>query len=611
MNTTLNKVTERVIERSRASRQLYLNRMKEAGDNIPDRKQLSCGNLAHGFAACSETEKNTIKMMNAANLGIVTAYNDMLSAHHPYERFPGIIKSAAREMGCTAQVAGGTPAMCDGVTQGQPGMELSLFSRDNIAMSASIGLSHNMFDAALYLGVCDKIVPGLVMGALRFGYLPTVFVPAGPMPSGLPNSEKARVRQEYAQGKVGRDALLQAESDSYHSAGTCTFYGTANTNQMLMEFMGLHLPGSSFVNPENSMRDALTREATQQAVRITKQNGQYTPLYDVLTEKAFINGLVGLLTTGGSTNLTIHLIAMARAAGIILTWEDFSDLSKTVPSLAKVYPNGMADVNHFHAAGGLGYLMGELLDGGLLHDDVTTIMGSGLRKYTEEPFLEGNDIVFKPGAGKSLNEDIVRPVSHPFSPEGGLHVIKGNLGNGVIKVSAVKQEHQHIEAPAVIFESQHDLQAAFEAGDLNRDCVVVVRFQGPKANGMPELHKLTPPLGVLQDKGFKVALVTDGRMSGASGKVPAAIHMSPEASDGGPLARVKAGDMIELNAHTGVLNINVDPAEFAQRAPVVGDLTANQFGVGRELFAHMRLAVNTAEEGATVFRFEDAEVEHG
>ena len=611
MNTTLNKVTERVIERSRASRQLYLNRMKEAGDNIPDRKQLSCGNLAHGFAACSETEKNTIKMMNAANLGIVTAYNDMLSAHHPYERFPGIIKSAAREMGCTAQVAGGTPAMCDGVTQGQPGMELSLFSRDNIAMSASIGLSHNMFDAALYLGVCDKIVPGLVMGALRFGYLPTVFVPAGPMPSGLPNSEKARVRQEYAQGKVGRDALLQAESDSYHSAGTCTFYGTANTNQMLMEFMGLHLPGSSFVNPENSMRDALTREATQQAVRITKQNGQYTPLYDVLTEKAFINGLVGLLTTGGSTNLTIHLISMARAAGIILTWEDFSDLSKTVPSLAKVYPNGMADVNHFHAAGGLGYLMGELLDGGLLHDDVTTIMGSGLRKYTEEPFLEGNDIVFRPGAGKSLNEDIVRPVSHPFSPEGGLHVIKGNLGKGVIKVSAVKQEHQHIEAPAVIFESQHDLQAAFEAGDLNRDCVVVVRFQGPKANGMPELHKLTPPLGVLQDKGFKVALVTDGRMSGASGKVPAAIHMSPEASDGGPLARVKAGDMIELNAHTGVLNINVDPAEFAQRAPVVGDLTANQFGVGRELFAHMRLAVNTAEEGATVFRFEDAEVEHG
>ena len=611
MNTELIRVTERIVERSRASRQLYLTRMKDAGDNIPDRKQLSCGNLAHGFAACNETEKNTIKMMNAANLGIVTAYNDMLSAHHPYERFPGIIKAAARDMGCTAQVAGGTPAMCDGVTQGQPGMELSLFSRDNIAMSAGIGLSHNMFDAALYLGVCDKIVPGLVMGALRFGYLPTVFVPAGPMPSGLPNSEKARVRQEYAQGKVGRDALLQAESDSYHSAGTCTFYGTANTNQMLMEFMGLHLPGSSFVNPENSMRDALTREATQQAVRITKQNGQYTPLYEVLTEKAFVNGLVGLLSTGGSTNLTIHLIAMARAAGIVLTWEDFSDLSRVVPSLAKVYPNGMADVNHFHAAGGLGYLIGELLDGGLLHDDVKTIMGNGLRKYTEEPFLEGDDIVFKPGAGKSLNEDIVRPVSNPFSPEGGLHVIKGNLGTGVIKVSAVKAEHQHIEAPAVIFESQHDLQAAFEAGDLNKDCIVVVRFQGPKANGMPELHKLTPPLGVLQDKGYKVALVTDGRMSGASGKVPAAIHLSPEASEGGPLARVQAGDMIKLDAHTGELNIQVDPAEFAARTPVIGDLKANQFGVGRELFGHMRSAVSTAEEGATVFRFEDSEVNNG
>ncbi|WP_127555972.1 phosphogluconate dehydratase [Saccharospirillum alexandrii] len=611
MNTELIRVTERIVERSWASRQLYLTRMKDAGDNIPDRKQLSCGNLAHGFAACNETEKNTIKMMNAANLGIVTAYNDMLSAHHPYERFPGIIKAAARDMGCTAQVAGGTPAMCDGVTQGQPGMELSLFSRDNIAMSAGIGLSHNMFDAALYLGVCDKIVPGLVMGALRFGYLPTVFVPAGPMPSGLPNSEKARVRQEYAQGKVGRDALLQAESDSYHSAGTCTFYGTANTNQMLMEFMGLHLPGSSFVNPENSMRDALTREATQQAVRITKQNGQYTPLYEVLTEKAFVNGLVGLLSTGGSTNLTIHLIAMARAAGIVLTWEDFSDLSRVVPSLAKVYPNGMADVNHFHAAGGLGYLIGELLDGGLLHDDVKTIMGSGLRKYTEEPFLESDDIVFKPGAGKSLSEDIVRPVSNPFSPEGGLHVIKGNLGTGVIKVSAVKAEHQHIEAPAVIFESQHDLQAAFEAGDLNKDCIVVVRFQGPKANGMPELHKLTPPLGVLQDKGYKVALVTDGRMSGASGKVPAAIHLSPEASEGGPLARVQAGDMIKLDAHTGELNIQVDPAEFAARTPVIGDLKANQFGVGRELFGHMRSAVSTAEEGATVFRFEDSEVNNG
>ncbi|GGX39535.1 phosphogluconate dehydratase [Saccharospirillum salsuginis] len=607
MNDTLLRVTERIIERSRPSRQKYLDRMRDAGEHIPDRKQLSCGNLAHGFAACSESEKNTIKLMNAANLGIVTAYNDMLSAHHPYERFPNIIKSAAREMGCTAQVAGGTPAMCDGVTQGQPGMELSLFSRDTIAMATGVALSHNMFDAAMYLGVCDKIVPGLVIGALRFGYLPTVFVPAGPMPSGLPNSEKARIRQEFAQGKVGRDELLQAESDSYHSAGTCTFYGTANTNQMLMEFMGLHLPGSSFVNPDNVMRDALTREATHQAVRITKQNGRYTPLFDVLDERAFVNGIVGLLSTGGSTNLTIHLIAMARAAGIVLTWDDFSDLSKIVPSLAKVYPNGMADVNHFHAAGGLGYVMGELLDAGLLHNDVKTIMGEGLNQYTHEPFLDDDDIVYRDGTRESLNEDIVRPASNPFNPQGGLQVLKGNLGTGVIKVSAVKPEQRIIEAPAVIFESQHDLQASFKAGDLDKDCIVVVRFQGPKANGMPELHKLTPPLGVLQDKGYKVALVTDGRMSGASGKVPAAIHMSPEASEGGPLAKVQPGDVIRLDAEAGTLEIKVSPEEWERRELVRGDLSGNQFGVGRELFAHMRDAVSAAEQGATVFRFEDFE----
>lgn len=607
MNDTLLRVTERIIERSRQSRQRYLERMREAGDNIPDRKQLSCGNLAHGFAACSEAEKNTIKMMNAANLGIVTAYNDMLSAHQPYARFPDIIKDAAREMGCTAQVAGGTPAMCDGVTQGQPGMELSLFSRDAIAMATGVALSHNMFDAALYLGVCDKIVPGLVIGALRFGYLPTVFVPAGPMPSGLPNSEKARIRQEFAQGKVGRDELLQAESDSYHSPGTCTFYGTANTNQMLMEFMGLHLPGSSFVNPDNAMRDALTREAAQQAVRITRQNGQYMPLYDILDERAFVNGIVGLHATGGSTNLTIHLIAMARAAGIVLTWDDFSDLSKAVPSLAKVYPNGMADVNHFHAAGGLGFVMGELLDAGLLHPDVNTIMGKGLNRYTQEPFLDDDEIVFQDATRTSLNEDIVRPASDPFAPQGGLQVLKGNLGTGVIKVSAVKPEHRVIEAPAVVFESQHDLQASFKAGDLDKDCIVVVRFQGPKANGMPELHKLTPPLGVLQDKGYKVALVTDGRMSGASGKVPAAIHLSPEASEGGPLAKVHAGDMIRLDTEAGTLEILVDAEEWARREQVRGDLSDNQFGVGRELFAPMRQAVSAAEEGATVFRFEDFE----
>ena len=607
MSLTVQKITDRIVARSAKSRAKYLARMQQAGDNIPDRKQLSCGNLAHGFAACEPATKNTIKMMNAAHIGIITSYNDMLSAHQPYQRFPAIIKQAAGEMGCTAQVAGATAAMCDGVTQGQPGMELSLFSRDNIAMSAAIGLSHNMFDAAMYLGVCDKIVPGLVMGALRFGYLPTIFVPAGPMPSGLPNDEKARIRQEYAQGKVGRDELLQAESDSYHSAGTCTFYGTANTNQMLMEIMGLHLPGSSFVNPENSLRDLLTAEATSQVLRITRQNGQYTPLYAILTEKAFVNGIVGLHATGGSTNLTIHLIAMARAAGIILTWQDFADLSKIVPSIARVYPNGMADVNHFHAAGGLPYVIGQLLEGDLLHEDVTTIMGQGLHRYTQEPFIEAGQVVFKAGTVASLNKDIVRPITEPFSLEGGLQVLDGNLGIGVIKSSALKETQKIIEAPAVIFDSQHDLQAAFDAGQLDRDCMVVVRFQGPKANGMPELHKLTPLLGVLQDKGYKVGLVTDGRMSGASGKVPAAIHVSPEAAIGGPLARIQEGDIIYLNTHTGVLAVRLTEQELSRRSLASADLSASHFGVGRELFAHMRLAVSSPEEGATVFRFEDFE----
>lgn len=607
MNSIIEQVTQRIIERSKASREKYLARMIDAGNNIPDRKQLSCGNLAHGFAACEPETKNTIKMMNSANIGVITSYNDMLSAHQPYQLFPDIIKQASAEMGCTAQVAGATAAMCDGVTQGQPGMELSLFSRDNIAMSAGIGLSHNMFDAAMYLGVCDKIVPGLVMGALRFGYLPTVFVPAGPMPSGLPNSEKSRIRQEYAQGKIGRDELLQAESDSYHSAGTCTFYGTANTNQMLMEFMGLHLPGSSFVNPEHNLRTLLTKEATYQAIRITKQNGHYTPLYKILDEKAFVNGIIGLLATGGSTNLTIHLIAMARAAGIILTWDDFAKLSKAVPLLARVYPNGMADVNHFHAAGGVGYVIGQLRKNGLLHDDVTTIMGVGMDQYTQEPFIDNESVVFKAGTVNSLNADICRPVSEPFSLEGGLQMLSGNLGTGVIKISAVAAEHRVIEAPAVIFESQHDLQAAFDAGDLDKDCVVVVRFQGPKANGMPELHKLTPPLSVLQDKGFKVALVTDGRMSGASGKVPAAIHVSPEAKEGGALARVKAGDVIRLDAIAGTLEIKLSAAELDARPIVQGDFSQNEFGVGRELFAHMRQMVSAPEEGATVFRFEDFE----
>ncbi len=607
MQSTLQQVTDRIIQRSAKSRSKYLTRMKQAGDNIPDRNQLSCSNLAHGFAACDAQSKNTIKGMNAANIGIVTAYNDMLSAHQPFQRFPDIIKKAAAEMGSTAQVAGGTPAMCDGVTQGQPGMELSLFSRDQIAMSAGIGLSHNMFDAAMCLGVCDKIVPGLVMGALRFGYLPTVFVPGGPMPSGLPNSEKSRIRQEYALGKIGRDELLQAESGSYHSAGTCTFYGTANTNQMLMEFMGLHLPGSSFINPQNELRDQLTAEATRQLLRLTKQNGQYTPLHEILDEKAFVNGIVGLLATGGSTNLTIHLIAMARAAGIILTWDDVSDLSKFIPLLARVYPNGTADVNHFHAAGGLGYVIGQLLEGDLLHDDVTTIVGKGLHHYTQEPFISDDKVAFRQGTKETLNEDICRPVTNPFSMEGGLKVLKGNLGTGIIKSSALKEEQKIVEGPAVVFASQQELQAAFKSGDLNKDCIAVVRFQGPKANGMPELHKLTPPLGVLQDQGYKVGLVTDGRMSGASGKVPAAIHVSPEAIAGGPLARVKNGDVIRLNALSGELELKVSKEEFDQRDTVQADLTDNEFGVGRELFAHMRKAVSSPEEGATVFRFEDFE----
>lgn len=604
MHTTIKQVTDRIIERSKASRTQYLQRMSDAGDNMPDRKQLSCGNLAHGFAACDAESKNTLKLMNSANVGIITAYNDMLSAHQPFQRFPDIIKAAAREMGSTAQVAGGTPAMCDGVTQGQPGMELSLFSRDNIAMSAGIGLSHNMFDAAIYLGVCDKIVPGLVMGALRFGYLPTAFAPAGPMPSGLPNKEKGRIRQEYAQGKIGRDELLEAESQSYHSAGTCTFYGTANTNQMLMEVMGLHLPGTSFVNPEDPMRDLLTKETTQQLIRLTKQSGEYTPLYKVLDEKAFVNGIVGLHATGGSTNLTIHIIAMARAAGIILTWEDLSDISKVVPLIAKVYPNGMADVNHFHAAGGLGYTISQLLKGGLVHDDVTTILGQGLHKYTQEPFIENEAIVFKAGPEKSLDEEICRPLESPFSTEGGLQVLHGNLGKGVIKSSAVQDEHKIVEAEAVVFSSQQELHAAFKAGELDKDCIAVVRFQGPKANGMPELHNLTPPLGVLQDKGFKVALVTDGRMSGASGKVPAAIHVTPEAVEGGPIARVKNGDIIRLNAHTGELTIKVSDEELANRPLAQADLSGNEYGVGRELFAHMRAVVSSADQGATVFRFE-------
>ncbi|WP_428244323.1 phosphogluconate dehydratase [Gynuella sp.] len=606
MNPTVQAVTDRIIERSQNSRTRYLALIDKAGENFPVRQSLGCTNLAHGFAACGVQEKETIKLMNAANVGIVTAYNDMLSAHQPYEHFPQQIKKAVMEMGCTAQVAGGVPAMCDGVTQGQTGMELSLFSRDQIAMSAAIALSHNMFDAALYLGVCDKIVPGLLIGALRFGHLPTIFVPAGPMPTGISNSEKSRVRQLFAEGKVSRQELLETESRSYHSAGTCTFYGTANSNQMLMEIMGLHLPGSSFVNPNDPLREKLTISAAQQVLRLTSTNGSYMPVGRMIDEKSFVNGMVGLLTTGGSTNLTMHIVAAAAAAGIKITWDDFSELSSVVPMLARVYPNGKADVNHFHAAGGLPFVIRELLAGSMLHEDVNTVAGYGLERYTREPFLGHNgSIEWKGCSADSLDEEVVRPVTRPFSPEGGLQVVRGNIGVGVIKVSAVAPENRIIEAPAVVFESQQQLQEAFAAGELNKDFVAVVRFQGPRANGMPELHKLTPPLGVLQDRGYRVALVTDGRMSGASGKVPAAIHVSPEASQGGILAKIREGDLIRLDAEAGSLQVIVDPVEFNERKVVAFEPGPDEFGFGRELFANMRASVNNPEQGATVFRFED------
>ncbi|MGS2743843.1 phosphogluconate dehydratase [Halomonas sp. LS-001] len=598
LNPTVAEVTQRIRERSAERRALYEQRMADQHKRGVHRAELSCGNLAHGFAACNPQDKDSLKLMNSANLGIISSYNDMLSAHQPFETFPQTIKAAASAMGSTAQFAGGVPAMCDGVTQGQPGMELSLFSRDVIAMSAAVGLSHNMFDAALYLGVCDKIIPGLFIAAARFGHLPATFVPAGPMPSGLPNKEKARIRQLYAEGKASRDDLLEAESASYHSAGTCTFYGTANSNQLMMEVMGLHLPGTSFVNPGTEMREALTRYATEQTIRNTEPGGDYRPFYQQIDERAIVNAVVGLLASGGSTNHTMHLIAMAAAAGITLNWDDFTDLSAVTPSLMKVYPNGQADINHFQAAGGMSYLFRELLGAGLLHGDIPTVFGTDLTAYTQEPFLEDGKVVWYEGPQKSLDEDVLRPVATPFAPTGGLTVMKGNLGRGVIKVSAVADEHRVVEAPVKIFEDQNEMKAAFESGDLDRDVIVVVRFQGPKANGMPELHKLTPFLGVLQDRGFKVALVTDGRMSGASGKVPAAIHMSPEALDGGPLSKLRDGDMVHLDANAGTLEAKVDAATWADRERVVANLDHYHVGLGRELFSGFRHLAMRGEEGA-------------
>jgi phosphogluconate dehydratase len=600
LNPRLLAVTERIRDRSRSERSSYLGRMKAESAGGPTRARLSCTNLAHGFAAASTGDKDALKDLRWPNLAIVTAYNDMLSAHQPFEGYPGLIRVAARDAGATAQVAGGVPAMCDGVTQGHAGMELSLFSRDVIAMSTGIALAHGMFDGSLCLGVCDKIVPGLLIGALSFGHLPTIFVPAGPMPSGVANKEKARIRQLFAEGKVGREALLESECGSYHSAGTCTFYGTANSNQMLMEIMGLHLPGSAFVSPNTPLRDALTAAATQRLARITSLGGEYIPLGSVVDERAVVNGIVGLLATGGSTNHTLHLVAMARAAGIVIDWNDFSELSDVVPLLARIYPNGSADVNHFHAAGGMGFLVRELLHAGLLHGDVQTIAGVGLDAYTQEPWLSPEGLAWRPAPAESGDASVLRPASNPFSADGGLKLMRGNLGRSVIKVSAVKSEHRVVEAPARVFDAQDDVMKAFEAGELGRDVVVVVRYQGPRANGMPELHKLTPALASLQSKGFKVALVTDGRMSGASGSVPAAIHVSPECLSGGPLAKVRDGDIVRVDSLTGTLTVQVPDDVFANRAVATPELQQNEHGMGRDLFRMFRAHAATAEEGGGV-----------
>ncbi len=600
MHPVIEKVTEQVIERSRESRAIYLARVDAAVEKGPHRSALGCGNLAHGFAACSASEKIDLAGDKKADVAIISSYNDMLSAHEPYKDFPALIKQAIAEAGGVAQFAGGVPAMCDGITQGQPGMELSLFSRDVIAMATAIGLSHNMFDAALYLGVCDKIVPGLLMGALSFGHLPAVFVPAGPMTSGITNKEKSRARQKYAEGKIGREELLESESKSYHGPGTCTFYGTANSNQMMVEIMGLHLPGSSFINPYTPLRDELTKAVARQVLKFTALGNDFRPIGHVINEKAILNAIIGLLATGGSTNHTMHLIAIARAAGIIINWDDFDNLSRAIPLLTRIYPNGPADVNQFQAAGGMGRLIAELLDNGLLHEDILTVADErGMKNYTREPQLIDGQLRWAPCPEASLDPEVISTVAKPFAAGGGLHVVHGNLGRGVSKVSAVAEAHRVVEAPAVVFDDQDDMMAAFRRGELEKDFIAVLRFQGPKSNGMPELHKLTPPLGLLQDKGFKVALITDGRMSGASGKVPSAIHMCPECADGGPLAKVRNGDMIYLNTETGEVNVLVDKTEFNARRPAVNSAKDHHHGMGRELFAGFRLNASSAETGAT------------
>jgi phosphogluconate dehydratase len=596
LHVTIEAVTARIIERSKPQRQAYLDLIGKQRDAGVNRPTLSCGNLAHGFAASGE-DKAAIRDGKAMNIGIVSAYNDMLSAHQPYGRYPEQMKIFAREVGATAQVAGSTPAMCDGVTQGQDSMELSLFSRDVIAMATAVGLSHGMFESVAMLGICDKIVPGLLIGALRFGHLPTIFVPAGPMPSGLANKEKQRVRQLYAEGKVGRAELLEAEAASYHSAGTCTFYGTANSNQMMMEVMGLHIPGSAFINPGTKLRTELTRAAVHRLSKIGWDGDDYRPLGLCVDEKAIVNACVGLLATGGSTNHALHIPAIARAAGIMIDWEDLDQLSSAVPLIARVYPNGSGDVNHFHAAGGMGYVIRELITAGLLHRDIMTVAGDDLADYGREPMLEDDQLVWRDAPAVTADDTMLRPPSAPFSPDGGMRLVTGNLGRATFKTSAVDPARWTIEAPVRVFHDQNEALAAFKAGELDRDVIVVIRFQGPVANGMPELHKLTPPLGVLQDKGFHVALVTDGRMSGASGKVPAAIHLSPEGARGGAIAKLQDGDIVRLCANTGTLSVLVDADIWAAR--VLAPTPARRIGTGRELFALMQAGADEAEKGGS------------
>jgi phosphogluconate dehydratase len=594
------EVTERIRERSRASRRGYLDRIRAATGKERRRAHLACSNLAHTFAA-AEGDKAALKQLQSPNVAIVTAYNDMLSAHQPLGTYPTELKLALRQVGAVGQVAGGVPAMCDGITQGEAGMELSLFSRDVIAMATAVALSHDVFDAAICLGVCDKIIPGLLIGALAFGHLPFVFLPAGPMPSGLPNREKQKVRQRYAEGKATKEELLEAESRSYSAPGTCTFFGTANSNQMFMELLGLHLPGASFENPGTPLRHALTRTSAHRAAALVHGGDAYTPIGELFDERALVNAVVGLLATGGSTNHTLHLPAVGRAAGLILTWEDFDDLSAVVPLLAKIYPSGSADVNHFHQAGGIAYMVAQLLKGGLLHGDVLTVAGPGLERYTRPVHLKDGELVWGRPAVESADLDVLRPMEDPFQPTGGLRLLEGNLGRAVTKVSAVKPEHRVVEAPVRVFDNQEGLQRAFQAGELEGDLIAVVRFQGPRANGMPELHKLMAPLGVLLDRGQKVALVTDGRLSGASGKVPAAIHVTPEAAVGGPLARLLDGDRVRLDCGAGVLEVQVDETEWQGRSPAQADLSANAWGMGRELFTGFRAIATPADEGAMAF----------